>query len=308
VRTFLKRTLERLLSTRVSERVVRSFSGSRDLILAYHNVVPDGEGGRGDQSLHVERSDFAAHLDTLLELAEVVPLRAMVMEPATPRERPRVAVTFDDAYRGAVTIAVEELAARDLTATIFVAPGLLGDRSFWWDDVAFGAEGLDGLTAIRTAALKDLAGRDAAIREFVESRDGWVGRAPAAYRSATVGELAAAVGSGTVILAPHSWSHPNLAALEPVELGAELRRPLAWLQERFDDDTVLPWIAWPYGLHSDEVCDAAAAEGYSAGLRVDGGTMSRPIRDPFRLPRLTVPAGLSIEGFRARVSGTWISL
>ncbi len=72
-------------------------------------------------------------LDDLAELADVVALEEMLNPPAVsgerpaPSRRPRVAVTFDDAYRGAVTIAQDELTRHGFPSTLFVAPGLLGD-------------------------------------------------------------------------------------------------------------------------------------------------------------------------------------
>ncbi len=162
------------------------------------------------------------------------------------------------------------------------------------------------LEEVRPVALDGLAGRDDVIRRWMSDHGEHLGRAPDAYRSATLDELRDAASRDGVSLAPHSWSHPNLAALLEPEIESELRRSLDWLREHFDDDRVLSWIAWPYGRFSDLSCSVAEAEGYDAGLRVDGTWLPSPIVDRFRLPRMSVPAGLSRNGFRARILGTWV--
>src|SRR5256886_8072315 len=89
---------------------------------------------------------------------------ALPISPSRER-RPRVAITFDDGYRGAVTLAVEELAQRGVPATLFVAPAFVGRGTFWWDVVA---PGLDG--DLREHAIWDLGGEDHAVRRWAVER------------------------------------------------------------------------------------------------------------------------------------------
>jgi peptidoglycan/xylan/chitin deacetylase (PgdA/CDA1 family) len=102
-------------------------------------------------------------------------------------------------------------------------------------------------------------------------------------------------------LASHTWSHPNLAALEPAELTAELTRPLAWLRDGFPEPLAV--LAYPYGRSSPQVEAAAAAAGYRAALRIDGGWLRSGRGRTHALPRLNVPSGLSLQGFRLRTAG-----
>ena len=117
---------------------------------------------------------------------------------------------------------------------------------------------------------------------------------------ATEEELRSAIRTGLVTLGSHSWSHPNLAALDEVELSGELSRPLEWLRSRFEG--VVPWISYPYGCSSPHVERAARALGYVAGLLIDGGWIRAPMRRPFALPRRNIPAGLSGPGFSLRAA------
>src|SRR6185503_1881953 len=124
---------------------------------------------------------FRDQLDALQQTHDVVPLRDVLNE-APRRGRPRVAITFDDAYLGAVRHAPAELSARGMPATIFVAPAFLGGRSFWWDALADPRGGLD--PGLRERALGDLRGEDAAIRAWARGR-GFVETEPPDFQRAS---------------------------------------------------------------------------------------------------------------------------
>src|SRR5690606_35559597 len=102
-----KSTVETLLIRSQLPSLIRRVRPS-DLILAYHNVVPEGESAAGDRSLHLPVADLRSQLDRLTRTHDVVPL-ASLLDPGVERNRPRVAITFDDAYRGAITCGVDEL-------------------------------------------------------------------------------------------------------------------------------------------------------------------------------------------------------
>jgi peptidoglycan/xylan/chitin deacetylase (PgdA/CDA1 family) len=276
-------------------------------VLAYHNVVPDDLPWLGDASLHLRRRDFCDQLDHIGRRFDIVPLMA-VLGPASSGPRPRVAITFDDAYQGALAIGVEELARRGMPATIFVPPGLLGGRSLWWD--AYGPPRLPsaggssgGLTpGMRAEALSDAAGRDAAVAELAR-RAGWVTHdLSVPMLTGTEAELAAACRRHDgLTLGSHSWSHPDLTQLEEAALDAELRASLEWLRARFP--CTIPWLTYPYGLSSPEVERAACASGYEAAALVVGGWTRITPENPFAIPRANIPAGISRDGFALRVAG-----
>jgi peptidoglycan/xylan/chitin deacetylase (PgdA/CDA1 family) len=267
----------------------------RSLILAYHNILPDREHVLGDRSLHLRRRQFLAQLDILQDSFEVVPLGALFH--LAESERPLVALTFDDAYAGAVHIGLDELRRRELPSAIFVAPSMLG-RFFWWDVLS----SLQGLSSeARGHALTVCRGQDTAVREWARGAGLPVDELPEVYRAATENELTRAVVNSQVALGVHTWSHPNLAALLPEEACEELVRPLAWLRDRFSQ--VLPWIAYPYGFPPDNPASLIGSTGLEAGLLVRGGWVLRSALDPFVIPRLNVSAALSLDGFRLRLAG-----
>jgi len=270
------------------------------LVLAYHNIVPDHHPPGGDQSLHLPRSRFAEQLDELMATCDVVPLEtALGPTSARRRGRPRVVITFDDCYAGAVSLGASELNRRGLPATYFVAPGLLEGSTFWWDALADAATGL--APATREHVLTACQGRG-------DQAAAWAASTGVAWRpqeGPTVSCSAAALdqltAAGAFTLGCHTWSHPNVERLTPAEVHEELARTAQWLSDR-NPAAARPWISWPYGLNDRSAHEAARALGYQAAFRVDGGWMIEG-QTGFELPRFNVPAGLSLDGFRIRLAG-----
>ena len=298
MRASLKATAELLLTRGGVATFARALHRRDAMVLAYHNVRPDDVPPLGDRSLHLSRADFAEQLDLVAETHDVVPLDSLRTPDLTARKRPRVAITFDDAYAGALTVGVEELAKRAMPATFFVAPHFLGGRSFWWD--AF-AEADDGLPVeVREHSLGRLCGRDDAVRQWIRESGRREVSLPVAARCGTVDELRSAVASGMTV-ASHSWSHANLASLSEADVRDELERSQRWLTDNIG--ATVPWIAYPYGLASPMVERVAASLGFHAGLLTEGGWVRSRRGDEFSLARLTIPAGVTEAGFVLRAAG-----
>jgi len=301
VRAALKRLLERVFLHGGPAALSRVRVRGQGLILAYHNVVADDDAGVGDASLHLPLSAFHAQLAALEEYVEVVPLPTLLEEPRAARKRPkpRVAISFDDAYHGTVTVGLPELARRGMPATVFVCPGRLGGEKFWWDRYAWAISD-DPDSRFRDAALHHHGGAEERISAAARARGWSESDLPDSFSPAHEKDLAEAARLPGVLVASHSWSHPNLANLEGDELRTELVRSREWLAERFENS--LRWLSYPYGIVNERVASAAADAGYEAALRVEGGWLTDGL-DKFMLPRLNVPAGLSNTGFRCRLSG-----
>ena len=297
----LRRTVERaLVWSGIAARLARR-RPVRGIVLAYHDVLPDGVTPSGDRSLHLARARFAEHRDLLARETRVVPLAQLLPPWSTEvaTDLPLVAITFDDAYAGAVVTGVAELATRRMPATICVAPAFLDGRHFWWDALA--AQGADLDPAMRAAALTECRGDDSTVRAWARAH-GRPARADFAwpYRCCTTAELNQALATPGITVASHTWHHRNIAALGPEEAREELERSFAWLAS-FGERAV-PIVTWPYGFDSAGAHSIAAATGYRAAFRVSGGAL-RAEADPFALPRLNVPAGLSADGLMLRLAG-----
>jgi len=301
LRARLKRLAE-LIAGRTGGRLVgRLRRHGCALILAYHNVIPDSERACGDRSLHLSQRIFGDQLDELLQDHDVVPLAEISSQPAGSN-RPRASITFDDAYLGTLTGGVEELRRRGLPGTVFVPPGLLGGYPFWWDELAENFSGtLPG--ELRSHLLTHLAGDQERIRLWARAQGVLLATSlPPWARSATEADLQRAIAYTGLSLGSHSWSHPNLAAVDPGRRRDEMVKSKAWLESRFSTVTI-PWLSYPYGLDSAEARKAVSEADYVAALRTTGGHF-RPGAVPTQaLPRLNVAAGLSAPGFVLRAAG-----
>jgi peptidoglycan/xylan/chitin deacetylase (PgdA/CDA1 family) len=267
-------------------------------VLAYHNVVPAGEPRAGESSIHLPQQDFARQLDLIASTHEVVPLES-ILDDVGDAARPRVAITFDDAYHGAITAGLDELRRHSMPATVFVAPGLLGGDT-WWDRLAEASGGVMP-DEVRRHAIEDLRGdRDEVLEWFATRGARSRGVAPCP-RIATESELATASQQQGITFASHTWSHRNLSALAPDELDSELAPSLAWLRSRFRN--TVAWLSYPYGLSSSIVEEMTERAKFRGALLVSGGWMTRNLTHALALPRLGIPAGLSPNGFRLRLAG-----
>lgn len=303
-----KHWIEELLCGSGVTALGRFLAGRRILVLAYHNVIPDFEEVVGEESLHLAVSDFVEHLDLLASATEVISVADVLGRDIEKTGRyPCVAITFDDAYRGVVRFAIPELAKRELPATIFVSPGLLGDHTFWWDGLASSFEG-DEWQEFRESALREHQGKGVRIKRAAERVGRKQKNIPRNQRSATEEELQSGVTEPGITVASHSWTHPNLPLLTDSNLEEEIYRPAKWLSERFED-SFLPVFAFPYGLSNSVTCGAVHKAGYDGAFTTNGRWLShsRPRMKRYDLPRYVVPKGLSAQGFELRISGFPVS-
>jgi peptidoglycan/xylan/chitin deacetylase (PgdA/CDA1 family) len=126
---------------------------------------------------------------------------------------------------------------------------------------------------------------------------------PTHQTGASEADLAAAEATGLVTFGSHTWSHANLARLSAKEITDELMRPFAWLRSRFA--ATVPWVSYPYGLRTAAVERAAHDLRFEGGFLIRGGwiTDRKLIASNFALPRLNVPAGITLQGFEIRTAG-----
>lgn len=267
------------------------------VILAYHNVLPVGTDPGGDAGLHIDEDNFKRQLDRLASTHEVVPLETLLSSSGDAR-RCRAAITFDDAYRGALRIGVRELERRGMPATIFVSPGLLGDVSPWWDAMA--EQGvLD--PDLRSLVLEKLNGEQDRAAQWASQQGLNWSESPPHTRTATEEELLAVADNRGVRLQAHGWGHANMETLEPEAVETECEEVLGWLADHGGDQP--PLLAYPYGRVSPEA-EKVVREHFSGAVLVSGGIFqpdSLPNR--YRIPRINVDRRLSAQGMELRTSG-----
>lgn len=300
-RSRAKHLVERTLTwAPIRERLAR-VPADGVLVLAYHNVVTGSEVEYGDASLHLSVDLFEQHCEILAAHADVVALGAAPL--GSPR--PRVAITFDDAYVGAVLNALPMLARRRWPVTVFVSPGMLGGQAFWWDSLI--CRGRRSLPAeFRARALVQSGGRSPDVMARALADGFSCSPPPAEALTASEGQLREALRDNPLLsLGAHTWSHVCLSSVDRAEAEREIRASVDWA--RGFGTQGISQLAYPYGAYSAEVEGIAAAAGSCRSYRVDGG-WSRPGRDPEQaVPRLNVPAGLSAAGLGLRLHGIFAS-
>lgn len=305
VRRVVKRMGESVLVKAGAGHLGRLLRRDEALILAYHNVVPDQLVGRGDASLHLGLSMFRRQLDLIVRACRPVSIIDLLSGAWKDRQRRlAVAITFDDAYRGTVSLGVPELAKRGIPATLFVAPAILGDRTLWWD--AFADAGRRGLSEqLRTRILEEGRGtHEGAVSVGASWGMEWRDM-PDLMRTVTEEELRGLRGNPEITVGSHTWRHPSLVTLSEQELSEEFGRSQAWLKERFGDVYVNA-VSYPYGHSSSRVEEACRSAGFAGGLDLRGGLMERAnAGDRFRMARNNVPQDLSLEGLSLRLAGWW---
>jgi len=293
VRALIKGCVEQVVVRSGLARLSSLGRRNRTLVLAYHNIIAPGDPVPGDRSLHLDLRDFRDHLDLLQQHGTVIPLDE-ALSPAPPGSPPRFVITFDDAYRGTVLVGFPELRARKLPATLFVPPGLLGGEPFWWDAVPI--SGWED-----PAPLGELRGEGARVREWAVARGLALRDIPPLQRPCTLEELEAALTDDLITVGCHTWDHPNLTQLSPMEIEAQMIRSTEWIRDR--GLPKVDWVSYPYGLTDETVRGAIRNLGFDGALRVDGGWFPPRSWNALDLPRMNVPAGLSGAGFRMLIAG-----
>ncbi|HUF29317.1 MAG TPA: polysaccharide deacetylase family protein [Gemmatimonadaceae bacterium] len=265
-------------------------------IFAFHNVAPDdGVSERSDRSLHITSSDFQDYLAVIADGHSVVPLAEIADRVRQRRSVDGLAaLTFDDAYHGALTHGVRAMARRGVPSSVFVVSDAAAAPSpFWWDLL-----GTDGAVQapVRERALHVLRGDRDAVLAHYPVKDHEV---PAALMPASWREVRAAVRAGCTV-GSHTVSHRNLAALDAAALREELERSRAEIGAALG--TAPTEISYPYGLHNDAVIEAARYAGYQTGVTMRFA-LATGDDDPLALPRISVPAGISIPALECWAAG-----
>jgi peptidoglycan/xylan/chitin deacetylase (PgdA/CDA1 family) len=275
---------------------------------------------------------FARQLDHLARHYNVIDLATCLAWLREERQLPprAVMITFDDGYRDILSVALPELAARRLPATLFLATDYVADaRPLFWDLVA---EAMRRTTLV-AAELPLIGARDwSAGRPARDAvADAFVQRALALSPEARTAAVAALgvqlavdlperppprtfvdwqdvreLERGGVTVCPHTMSHPALVTLSDAAAEHEIAGSAAQIAERLAAPR--PAFAYPYGRSTDfGARDEAllARLGFAAAFRSNGGlNLAREARArPFALRRAAVFLHHDMTRFTALAAG-----
>ena len=167
-----------------------------------------------------------------------------------PREGKTLAVTFDDAYRSVVKLALPILAELGLPGTVFAPTAYIGTEA-----------------PMRWPGIDRWHGTGHEV-ELI----------PCSWP-----ELELLVDAGWEV-GSHTRTHPRLSDLTDADLMTELRESRRECEQRLG--VACRSIAYPYGAVNGRVADAVATAGYSFGAELPGTFRAPSV--PLRWPRVGI--------------------
>lgn len=315
----LARRLPLARTTAKAVRHVRGiFSGqSRPTILMYHRIAEDAFDPWG---LAVSPRMFADQLRWLAANRDVMPLAEFAerrCEKTLPRDA--IAITFDDGYESAATVAVGILQAAGLTATIFLPVALIErGEPFWWDELqsivlahpadwlalegkrfSLGAKHISDLmwppnSPARTPRqeafqrlwqILRLKPPNELVSAMAELRTQAIASERKSIEPPMSPEVAQKLASGTIEFGSHALTHPSLPALSSADKAREVGDSVARCQALTG---VAPRIfAYPYGDYDAESARLVENAGFLCACATDGRSVTDR-SNLFALPRVGV--------------------
>lgn len=229
---------------------------SRVLVLCYHAV---------SESWPADLSTTPGRLRAQLELLVGRGYRGATFSQAVEGRPsgPTVVVTFDDAYRSVLELALPILADLGLPGTVFVPtafPDLVRPMAWPGVDHWLGGPHEDELRPLRWSEL------------------------------ATLGEAGWEVGS-------HTRTHPRLPELDDAALADELEGSRRDCEERLG--APCRSLAYPYGAVDARVVEAAGVAGYGSAATLPARLHAA---EPLHWPRVGIYHGDDLRRFKIKVS------
>jgi peptidoglycan/xylan/chitin deacetylase (PgdA/CDA1 family) len=279
--------------------------GRRVLILSYHRVVEDFEREAAENlpGLLVGRETFARHLDELERTKFDLVSLSQALEVISGRLEARrdiAVITFDDGYRDVYDHAFPILARRGLSATVYLATGLVGTSKRFAHDRLFSLVKRD--LAARRAGRRNLDLATAAAQEVDRLIATWSTEALAHLMAGLEQRLrgeALPPGSGE----PMTWEMVSKMASAGIEFGAHTVDHLVLTHE---SDATVEWqiaeskraieqrigrpvvsFAYPNGYYDRRLVRALLRHGFRSAVTTEDLPNQVGI-DLFRLRRKTI--------------------
>jgi len=298
----------------------------------YHRIATEEFDPWG---LAVEPDRFAEQLGWLAHNREVLPLGEFAGLQAEGRLPKRaVALTFDDGYACAASVAAPLLEREGVPATVFLPAGLIDTgREFWWDELAQLILDFQGSSVTmlgqafemppaqeadkrwvpgrrpstpRQKLFRDLWSElrrldtsriDTALAE-IRSQAGADAPARESHRPMTGEEIRSRNGS-VIEFGAHAFTHPSLPSLGSNEKDEEIRSSLeacARLSGKRPRS-----FAYPYGDVDRESIRLVQEAGFDCACTTRQAFVSRT-SDAFALPRIAV-GNWNLRQFADRLGG-----
>ncbi len=299
---------------------------ARMAILIFHRVLPEPDPLLPDLP---DMARFRWEMRLLADYFRPLPLaEAAARLQAGDLPARTACVTFDDGYRDNLDCAVPVLEELGVPATVFVAPGFLGDGMMFNDRVIEGLRAAPGpeldLTDLGLGRhpVRTIEERCAAIAQLLPALK-YLPEAERDQKARAVAEQAGyrpnghlmldadgvrALANGGVTIGAHTLTHPILAETPDAAAAAEIAASKRTLEDITGQPVTL--FAYPNGRpgrdyderHVQMVKDA----GFQAAVSTEWAPATRNA-DPYQLPRFT-PWDLTPGRFLARLLANGLGL
>jgi peptidoglycan/xylan/chitin deacetylase (PgdA/CDA1 family) len=239
---------------------------TRRVVFCYHSVHPN----RPFHSTTPEM--FDRHVQWLKDRCHLVSLPDLMSNRARRRDKPLVAITFDDGYEDNHSQALPILARHGATATFFITAGFVDRHP---DVVA------------RFQRLLRCHADDLVPLDWTQVR-----------------ELRAC----GMTIGSHTFSHRNLARLDAAETDQELRVSKDLISDRLSCDVDL--LAYPFGKPRVHFTSMTAARTAAAGYALAAAVTFRGVRatdSSFSIPRFFTD-GDDLSKLAAKIDGAYDSI
>lgn len=252
-------------------------------VLAYHDVP--------DPALYRRQLEYLAANYTPIDLDRYV----ASLRDGKPLPDDAVLITFDDGDRTVLEHAAPLHRQLGIPAVLFVVTDLIGTQNpFWWKRVEhhFAGQGSSYAEARKQVThLKTVpnAERVAYVAQLSELQ----------YEQLTRPELLTLQECGFSI-ANHTATHPLIDRCTPAELGEELDRAIAFLNDL--PGSYPKVFAYPNGNSSPELDVVLREKGIELAFLFDHD-FTRPGQDPLHLSRIRTNTDDPLPEFKTKVNG-----
>jgi peptidoglycan/xylan/chitin deacetylase (PgdA/CDA1 family) len=300
----------------------------------YHGVSRDDE--ELEATTVVRRGEFRQQMGFLKQWFGCLTTEEVLNRDSEHQERPGAVVTFDDGYANNLEIALPILEEFEIPAIIYVTTGNACERRLFWPDKIWMAVKRSKIPSINLKGIADSLGtytfrQDGALwqddvhklnedikRINPSRRENIVDEVVARFKDAPgakpfevevennvftplnpdqIAELSA---HPLITIGAHSHCH-NLLNQIPLSQAEESIRTSKEILERLTGRTI-EHFSYPNGNLTDDIIGVVKRMGFKSAVTVPTGFFKYG-DDPYRIPRYMVGPNMSMDLFKARMTG-----
>jgi peptidoglycan/xylan/chitin deacetylase (PgdA/CDA1 family) len=264
--------------------------------------------------MFLSEANFRGLLRHLKEGFEIITLDAFLSGTFPQSPTPLCLLTFDDGWEDNFSTAYPLLRKENVPAAIFLATGVVDDKSTFWVERLLQAVRREGWPAVcsRLASVDGVLGTSGDVESLVES----LKHRPARQREQILASVLSADSAGPngdsmmtwenavamvrngIAFGAHTVTHPLLTFESPEDVARELAEAKTKIESALGHPVQA--FAYPNGDWNPEVRGAVVAAGYRCAFQVQRGWYTRG-DDMFTIRRVFLHDG-AVAGWNGKFS------